>query len=463
VAVNGAVVAQGSQFSVSDVEVVVATVDVDAVRSYRSAIASRGDQVRSAKRIPRLRVSFDMGHAPSALHSATPPLPGGVRYHAPEEEIALGPACWLWDYLRRSGGSGYFLPLSGGADSGATATLAAIMCRLVVESVAAGDAQTLRDARRVTGRAADDPWVPVDAHALVHEVLHTAYLGTENSSEETRARAAELARQLGAFHLGVVIDRAVQAVVAVVTLVLAAVGALAAGPRFLSQGGSAAEDLALQNVQARLRMVFSYMLAQLLPWARRRAGFLLVLGSANVDECLRGYLTKYDCSAADVNPIGGIAKGDLASFLRFAAARWEWPALLDIVSAKPTAELRPRAAGEEEQLDEADMGMTYRELGVFGRLRKVERCGPLSMYQKLVHQWDHLQPTQVADKVIHFFKFYGINRHKATVLPPAYHAENYSPDDNRFDLRPFLYPRWDAQFRAVRLQAAADQAQRDAS
>lgn len=26
-----------------------------------------------------------------------------------------------------------------------------------------------------------------------------------------------------------------------------------------------------------------------------------------------------------------------------------------------------------------------------------------------------------------------------TVLPPAYHAEGYSPDDNRHDLRPFLY------------------------
>ena len=31
---------------------------------------------------------------------------------------------------------------------------------------------------------------------------------------------------------------------------------------------------------------------------------MLVLGSANVDEGLRGYLTKYDCSSADVNPIG---------------------------------------------------------------------------------------------------------------------------------------------------------------
>ena len=37
----------------------------------------------------------------------------------------------------------------------------------------------------------------------------------------------------------------------------------------------------------------SYMLAQLLPELRERKGFLLVLGSANVDEALRGYYTKY--------------------------------------------------------------------------------------------------------------------------------------------------------------------------
>ena len=41
-----------------------------------------------------------------------------------------------------------------------------------------------------------------------------------------------------------------------------------------------------------------------MPWVRGRSGFLLVLGSANVDEGLRGYLTKYDCSSADINPIG---------------------------------------------------------------------------------------------------------------------------------------------------------------
>lgn len=55
-------------------------------------------------------------------------------------------------------------------------------------------------------------------------------------------------------------------------------------PRFRVHGGTAAENLALQNVQARLRMVLSYTFAQLLPWHRGRQGALLVLGSANVDE-----------------------------------------------------------------------------------------------------------------------------------------------------------------------------------
>jgi NAD+ synthase (glutamine-hydrolysing) len=34
------------------------------------------------------------------------------------------------------------------------------------------------------------------------------------------------------------------------------------------------------------------------------------------------------------------------------------------------------------------------------------------------------------------------------------HAEQYSPDDNRFDLRPFLYPSWFG-FKAIEKRIAA--------
>lgn len=53
-----------------------------------------------------------------------------MQVHVTEEEIALGPACWLWDYLRRSGASGFLLPLSGGADSSSTAAIVGSMCQV---------------------------------------------------------------------------------------------------------------------------------------------------------------------------------------------------------------------------------------------------------------------------------------------------------------------------------------------
>ncbi len=134
-------------------------------------------------------------------------------------------------------------------------------------------------------------------------------------------------------------------------------------------------------------MVISYIFAQLLPWVRSRSGFLLVLGASNVDESLRGYMTKYDCSSADLNPIGSISKLDLKRMLEWASDEYRYSSLKDIIAAPPTAELQPQSQlsnpdGEHTQLDEEDMGMTYEELSIFGRLRKVG-CLKSSVYRIL--------------------------------------------------------------------------------
>lgn len=43
-----------------------------------------------------------------------------------------------------------------------------------------------------------------------------------------------------------------------------------------------------------------------------------------------------------------------------------------------------------------DMGMTYAELSIFGRLRKVAKAGPYSMFCKLLNMWrDSCTPRQV--------------------------------------------------------------------
>jgi NAD+ synthase (glutamine-hydrolysing) len=114
------------------------------------------------------------------------------------------------------------------------------------------------------------------------------------------------------------------------------------------------------------------------------------------------------------------------------------PILTSFLNATPTAELEPITA-TYVQSDEADMGVTYAELGTFGYLRKVSKLGPWSMYERLLHMWgNEYSPREIYEKTRHFFYNYAINRHKMTVITPSYHAEQYSPDDNRHDLRQFL-------------------------
>ncbi len=441
VVVNGDVVASSSQFALQDVEVITADVDLERVRSRRAARPSRMRQSAEQAAYPVVHADIELsraadGRAPSPAHE--PAL------LAPEQEIALGPACWLWDYLRRAGGGGFFLPLSGGSDSASVAMIVASMCRLLSERVAAGDADVAAELARVLGLPAGEA-PPAEPRALAERLLTTAYLATRASGPASRARARALAEAIGADHLEVELQDAVDALAG-------ASGTAAGGPsgmRFVSEGGDAAEDLALQNLQARTRLVAAYLLAQRVPALRGVRGPRLVLGTSNVDETLVGYVTKYDTSSADLNPIGGIAKADLRRFLRWARDDFDVAVLDEVLAAPPSAELRPDGdAGA--QRDEVDMGLSYDELAALGRLRKIERCGPLETFERLVSEWAPLPPAQVAAKVQRFFRSYAANRHKTTVATPAYHAEAYAPDDHRFDPRPFLLNLgWDRQFRAI--------------
>ncbi|XP_070564426.1 glutamine-dependent NAD(+) synthetase-like [Ptychodera flava] len=440
ICMNGKIAVQGEQFSINEVEVCTAVLDLEDVRAFRGEFSSRCVQATTSVRYPRVQVDFALSLEGDVAQPSFEPIQW--KYATVPEEIAFGPACWLWDYLRRSGQGGFFLPLSGGIDSSSTACIVASMCHIVCDAVRNGNTDVLRDVRRIVG---DTNYTPSDPRDLAKRVFTTCYMGTVNSSEDTKQQAKSLAEDIGSYHLGITIDTAVNAAVSVFSTVTGKV------PKFKVHGGGVRENLALQNVQARMRMLMSYMFAQLTLWSRGAGGGLLVLGSANVDESLRGYFTKYDCSSADINPIGGISKTDLKEFIIYAKDKFNLPSLQRILKAPPTAELEPLLDGQIAQTDEEDMGMTYKELSVYGRLRKMSKCGPYSMFCKLIHLWkDTCTPKQVASKVKHFFRSYSINRHKMTTLTPSYHAESYSPDDNRFDLRQFLYNvKWPWQFRCI--------------
>lgn len=151
---NGELLVQASQFSLNDVEVITATVDLDTVTTYRTSVMSRSAQAADALPYHHIQHELEISKSYGVV---TPPMLK-ARIHSPQEEIALGPACYLWDYLRRTGLSGFFLPLSGGIDSSSTACVVASMCRLVHEACHAGNAQVLADVRRITKQP--DDYVP---------------------------------------------------------------------------------------------------------------------------------------------------------------------------------------------------------------------------------------------------------------------------------------------------------------
>lgn len=105
------------------------------------------------------------------------------------------------------------------------------------------DTQVLSDIGKIVG---DCEYVPTDAKELCNTILVTCYMGTENSSAETKARSAELAKQIGSYHHNIVIDLAVSAILTIFQQVTKLT------PKFKVQGGSPRENLALQNIQVRV-------------------------------------------------------------------------------------------------------------------------------------------------------------------------------------------------------------------
>lgn len=153
---------------------------------------------------------------------------------------------------------------------------------------------------------------------------------------------------------------------------------------YRTQGGSNQEGLAQQKPQSRSCMALSYFLASTLTLIRGcpNGGNFLVLDSANVDECLHDYLTKHDCSSADINPIGGISKADLAHFLRFVMHEFNLPVLVSFVTATPTTELEP-ITSTYTQSDKTDIVARTPNSAILAASARLKNWDLLAYWQRL--------------------------------------------------------------------------------
>lgn len=95
---NGELIAKTRAYSLADVEIVVSTVDLEDIRQYRNSIRSWTRVAASTAPFPRIQVDFALSSPHDVVLPSCTPIEW--TFHTPEEEIALGPACWLWDYLR---------------------------------------------------------------------------------------------------------------------------------------------------------------------------------------------------------------------------------------------------------------------------------------------------------------------------------------------------------------------------
>lgn len=125
----------------------------------------------------------------------------------------------------------------------------------------------IADARRIAGEPEDSSYIPSDPREFSNRIFHTCYMGTENSSVETRRRAKQLGEAIGRFvsnsHPVVLLllmrlgtaprvrsyhtDLNMDTIVTAVRELFAFVTGIR--PQFRAHGGSSAENLALQNIQ----------------------------------------------------------------------------------------------------------------------------------------------------------------------------------------------------------------------
>lgn len=319
------------------------------------------------------------------------------------EELTQAVSLALFDYLRKSRSKGYVVSLSGGADSSICALFVAEM---VKRGISALGARRFCEALFLDATDADADWKTV-----VGKLLACAYQGTKNSSEDTRAAARLLARSIGAEFHEWTIDEAVETYSSTIENAI--------GRKLSWQ----ADDITLQNIQARARSPIIWMLANI-----RRA---VLLTTSNRSEGDVGYATMDGDTSGSLSPIAGLSKVFILQWLKWAETALDHPGLAAVNQLQPTAELRPP---ENKQTDEDDL-MPYPVLARIERLAIYERKSPREVFETMSADHD---PELLKIYVRKFFTLWTRNQWKRERLAPAFHLDDFNVDPRSWCRFPIL-------------------------
>jgi NAD+ synthase (glutamine-hydrolysing) len=313
---TGETIARAGQFRE---ELLICDVDLERAAAARLRDAGR----RQASRPAAMASAQVLGALAAPVYDGAAPAPAAAALASPlepvEAEVYAALMLGLHDYVDKNGFAHVLLGISGGIDSALVACIAADA--LGPERVSAAvmpsrhsSEETQRDARALAAV------LGVDLHELPIDSVLDAYLHT---------LAAEFARDSAPGRWGTADGRG---------------GPLAVGTA--GPGTASGEDLAVENLQARIRGNLLMALSNRFGW--------LVLTTGNKSEMSVGYSTLYGDLA------GGFAViKDVPKTLVYRLARWRnspvgaasgrvlEPIAASILQRAPTAELRPGQRDED--------------------------------------------------------------------------------------------------------------------
>lgn len=416
IASGGEIVARGPRLTLHDYHITTAVVDITRNKVTRARTASF--QPHFAQQAPPLIISHSFQEHPVPTPKAPPPAPWEMGPYLKEEEFARAVSLALLDYMRKSYSRGFVLSLSGGADSAACAVLIHFM-HLRLQGELSQEAR----ARKIAY------WSSYDGSGQT--LLTTIYQATANSGPVTLEAARKVAEAVEARHVEFDVE------------------SLVAGYRERTEEALGrllswdTDDIALQNIQARVRAPGPWMMANVLG--------ALLLSTSNRSEAAVGYATMDGDTSGGLAPIAGIDKAFLRHWLRWMET--EGPqgygplaALSAINKQAPTAELRPQ---EASQTDEDDL-MPYPVLERIERLAIRDKVGPLGIFERLAADFPQASSELRLAWVERFFRLFTRNQWKRERYAPSFHLDDQNLDPKTWCRFPILNGGYALELRELR-------------
>ena len=414
IAQSGHLLALGPRLSFTDWQLTTAVIDVDLSRMRQARTFSFRPDLDALKKYAAVELSFPFPERlPEPVKPSTYDSWERSR-NIKDEEFSRTVALGLFDYLRKSKSRGFAVSLSGGADSAAVSALVSLMVELAVSELG------------LTGFISRLDYIPELATAkntrdLVHKLLLCAYQGSSNSSELTRNAAKTVAEAIGAQFYDLDIDPILKQYNKLAEQVLG---------RNLDWSK---DDIAMQNIQARVRSPGIWFLANLFG--------MILLCTSNRSEGAVGYCTMDGDTSGGLSPVAGIDKNYLRRWLRWLetegpAGLHPIPEMKVITSQQPTAELRPQSM---HQTDESDL-MPYDVLEEIEGAAIEDNRSPMECFKLLrsKEEFSQYDGKQIAAWVEKFFKLWSMNQWKRERLAPALHVASRNLDPRTWRRSPIL-------------------------